>query len=344
MVDQSNEAFDRVKSLIVRDFGGKIHSRGKEVVKRCHICGDSRDPRDAHMYIGMKNSAIVYHCFKCDAGGLVDGKFFRDIQVYDPDLIILCNKQNDEYYTRTKYVQSRYTIRNPYIGVDTSRKQTMEKLEYINDRLGMSLTVAEVCNKRIILNLHDFLCSNKIGMITRREEEINQLDRWFVGFLSIDNKFINMRRIDNDTQRLFTTDRYVNYNIYDEIDNTKRYYILPTVIDITKPIDVYIAEGPLDILSIQSREQPPNGNRLFISIGGKAYLGAIKYLLLDYGFISMNLHIYPDGDIKNYTMDWIKKEIIPYRHSLYIHRNVMSGEKDFGVPGNRITESETKIL
>ena len=88
--NSSSEAFESLKQYMVENHRAKLVSGGREILKRCHICGDSRDQSDAHMYIGMKNGSIVYNCFKCNAGGVVDGKFLRDMDCYDPNIIFLC--------------------------------------------------------------------------------------------------------------------------------------------------------------------------------------------------------------------------------------------------------------
>ena len=89
-----NEAFEALKQYLIQNNKAKVVSGGREILKRCHICGDSRDPSDAHMYIGLKNGAIVYNCFKCNAGGYVDGSFLRNMDCYDPNIIYLCQEQN----------------------------------------------------------------------------------------------------------------------------------------------------------------------------------------------------------------------------------------------------------
>ena len=79
MKNNSSEAFEALKVYMKENHNAKIVSGGREILKRCHICGDSRDHTDAHMYIGFKDGVILYNCFKCNEKGIVDGKFMRDL-------------------------------------------------------------------------------------------------------------------------------------------------------------------------------------------------------------------------------------------------------------------------
>ena len=56
-----NPAFEALKVYLIKEHNAKIASGGKEIVKKCHICGDSRDPSSRHMYIGLKDGTIVKH-------------------------------------------------------------------------------------------------------------------------------------------------------------------------------------------------------------------------------------------------------------------------------------------
>ena len=59
MQQNTSEAFEILKQYLIDNYNAKVASGGREIIKRCHICGDSRDLSDAHMYIGMRNGIIV---------------------------------------------------------------------------------------------------------------------------------------------------------------------------------------------------------------------------------------------------------------------------------------------
>lgn len=42
----TSEAFESLKAYLIQNFNAKPASGGKEIIKRCHFCGDSRDPSD----------------------------------------------------------------------------------------------------------------------------------------------------------------------------------------------------------------------------------------------------------------------------------------------------------
>ena len=58
-----------------------------------------------------------------------------------------------------------------------------------------------------------------------------------------------------------------------------------------------------------------------------------------YSIFYFNLHLYPDNDKYGDIIEDIYNVIYPYGATLYEHRNVYPGEKDFGVPIERISEN-----
>ena len=57
----SSEAFEALKVYMRENHNAKIVSCGREILKRCHICGDSRDPTDAHMQIHIQEYELYHH-------------------------------------------------------------------------------------------------------------------------------------------------------------------------------------------------------------------------------------------------------------------------------------------
>ena len=171
---------------------------------------------------------------------------------------------------------------------------------------------------------------------------MEQLNNNFLGFISIDNSFVNMRRLCDEGKVIDTIDkRYVNYKIYDKFDTSNRFYTIPTKIDLCSPerLKIHIAEGPFDILSIYTnlRNREPG---IYTSIAGSNYLGITFYMLNTFKIPYFELHYYPDNDESgsNEVMNKIVRYIKPFNCPIFIHRNIYPGEKDFGVPMSRITE------
>lgn len=341
------EAFEALKQYLIDNFKAKPASGGREVVKRCHICGDSRDPSAAHMYIGLRpDGKIAYNCFKCNAGGLVTRQFLKDLACYDENLIVMCetqNKSNGDSKAAYSGSLGRINFRKLLMPVSTN-EFAMKKLNYISNRFGMRFNAQDAARFKIILNLKDFLDLNGIDRYTRHPDMVDALDKFFIGFLSMDNRYVMMRRLVPEGKLPeFIDHRYVVYNISGSQTTGIKYYAVPNIIDVTKPLEIHMAEGSFDILSAYFFVAPMGVNAAFIAIGGKAYENAVKFLLSQYGFIGFTLHLYADADVNDRMFVNIKNMLAPFNIPVYIHRNQMPGEKDYGVTMNKIQDKNYKL-
>lgn len=340
-----NEAFEALKEYLINNNKAKPASGGREIIKRCHICGDSRDITDAHMYIGVRNGVIVYNCFKCNAHGAVDAKFLHDIDCYDQNIMYLCQNQNSQA-GGSKQGNSgslrNYTFKNvlfPLIHGDFAIK----KVNYISNRLGIPVNDSTISQYKIVLNLKEFLGFNNITKYTRNQELMDLIDKFFVGFLSVDNKYIIMRRlIPEGKLPQYIDTRYINYNIFGSSSNNMKYYIIPTSVDTLKPISIHVAEGVFDILSIYNN-LPRFENSIYAAICGSSYMNLIMYIIQTYGITYFDLHIYPDADIGDNEMMKIKYNLSIFNINIFIHRNKSPNEKDYGVSKDRIIDSIVRI-
>lgn len=342
----ANEAFEALKTFMVENYGAKIASGGKEIIKRCHFCGDSRDPTSKHLYIGLKpDGSIAYNCFKCNTSGYVDGNFFRSLGCYDVDLITLCQENNRSKSSYIESTNKRKIARSKDpILVYRDAPETQKKLEHLRKRLGYPFQFEDLARFKIILNLYDYINSNTVGTLTRNKNICDQIDQFFLGFLSTDNAYIIMRRLVPEGKLHPNIDsRYINYNIYGINDSSSRYYILPTQIDPNRKVIINIAEGPFDILGVYLNTNSIKDNAIFAAIGGKSYMSIVKYFIINYGFMDFELHVYVDNDVDNYEMYKLADLIKPFRPIVYIHRNLFPGEKDFGVIKDRIDERIVKL-
>lgn len=344
---ETNEAFEALKIYMKENHNAKIVSGGKEILKRCHICGDSRDRTDAHMYIGLKDGAILYNCFKCNQSGVVDGKFMRDLGCYDPSIINLCQEQNSKSVNSTGTQSgSLRSIRPKSLMIPIfSNAFAEKKLRYINIRLGLQLTMYDVAQLKIVLNLKEFLNFNGITQYTRDEGLMDLIDKFFIGFLSADNRYVILRRIAPEGKLPpFIDSRYINYNIFNTNVGDK-FYIIPAMINTLLPISIHIAEGAFDILSIYNNIRKPKGasNSIYAAVCGKNYSSLVKYFILNCGFISFDLHLYPDSDVSDAEMIRIKNELKDFNVQIFIHRNRAPDQKDYGVSMDNIIDSAYKI-
>ena len=326
--------------------GSKLVSGGKEILCRCKYCPDSSNPEHAHMYIHIpdsKDDIAVFNCFKCHTSGIIDSRRLIEWGIYDFDVALNLDgivKEASAYNKLRGYSRIIYRFNNGFYNKDLAQY----KLNYINSRLGLNLTFADCLRNKIIFNLKDSLDYNGIRKYTRHENIIQELNDNFIGFLSVDNNFVNLRRLCDEGIVYKSIDkRYINYNIHDKKDNTDKHYIIPTILNLssTQPINIHIAEGPFDILSIYyNLRYNEINNSLFAAIGGSGYLPLIMNIINTYKIYYFNLHIYPDNDDPGgyNIMKNIIQVLDPFNCNIFIHRNIYPGEKDFGVPLPRINE------
>lgn len=324
----------------------KLASGGKFINCRCFNCPDSSDPSHRHMYIKIpesQNEPSWYYCHLCHSSGIITHKTLIQWNIYNEKIAIellelnrksATSKKNLKYFNRTIY-----NVRNT---VTTDNEITAIKLKYINDRLGTNFSYQELRDLKIILNLYDLLNENHITELTRDKNIVDQLNANFLGFLSIDNAFCNMRRLCDKGLVYESIDkRYINYKIFDKFDTSERFYTVPTRVDLNAPtrIKLHIAEGPFDILSIYKniRHEEPG---FYTSIAGSNYIGQIMYFLETFMLPYVEIHIYPDNDQYGSmkSMERINNTLELFNMPLYIHRNMYPGEKDFGVSPDHIDE------
>lgn len=340
---------EQLKELLMRDPTARLQSGGREIVMRCKYCPDSKNPKSAHMGVslGYNDTPFFFNCFKCHASGIVTKNVLMDWGFFDVDGFIGLTKYNNKILSmskNSKFVDRQvYKLNNFYI---SDNPLSQAKLNHINKRLGINLTYDDLLKNKIILNLRDLLDSNNITHYTRDARLITELDQSFIGFISQDNAFINMRNLRQGKVNKAIDKRYVNYNIFGKFNNTERYYTIPTNINLLNPkrIKLNIAEGPFDILSVKYNLRKEEDNVIYSSILGSGYINICKHFINKLALINIEVHIYIDNDVANYVITELANFLRIYNIPLYIHRNVKEGEKDFGVPIERIDERIQRII
>lgn len=330
----------------------KPASGGKVINCRCFECPDSLDPKSKHFYISIPQSndePSLYYCHKCHCSGVVTYNKLIEWGIYNEQIAIslanhnkICSSKpaNSKYYNRSVYrLQNTYMRNNPNIEV---------KINMINNRLGCNFTYQELQKLKISLDLEGLLYENHIQKLTRDSRIVSQLSANFIGFISIDNAFLNMRRLCTEGLVNQSIDkRYINYKIFDKFDTSERFYTIPTEIDLSIPerTKIHIAEGPFDILSVYKNIRKEERG-IYTSIAGSNYMGIAMYFLSMFKLPYVELHYYPDNDKygSNERMIRIADLLKPIRAPFYVHRNMFPGEKDFGVSPNKIEESIQQIL
>ena len=329
--------------LLKRIPTASVVSGGKNINCRCFNCPDSKNPNSKHFYISIPQSEgepSLYYCHKCHCSGVVTYKTLIEWNIYDDNVAVEIINHNKKIDPRSKYIdRTHYALRCSHT---TANNISQYKLNYINNRLGTSFSYEELRRLKIILNLEDLLRDNNIKDLTRNPNIVDQLDINFLGFLSIDNAFLNMRRVCDEGLVYKGIDkRYINYKIFDKFDTSERFYTIPSTVNLLVPrVKINIAEGPFDILSVYKnvRQEEPG---IYTSIAGSNYMGLVLYFLQTYKIPNAEFHIYPDNDKygSRRNMQYIANYLKPMMMPVYLHRNMYPGEKDFGVSRQRIHES-----
>lgn len=314
--------------------GSRKASGGKEILCRCRYCPDSKDPSHAHFYISIPQSSdelSFFNCYKCHSSGIVTNKTLIEWGIYDPNIGISITLHNKRIINNPKSRMQfsddiLYKLKYEYITIDDLSKY---KLDYINSRLGLNFTFDDCIRHKIVINLDDILKQNNLSG-TRDPKVLDILDSSFIGFISVNNAFINMRKIVDKELPYGLNKRYINYSLFNKFDNTHRFYVVPTTYDLIKPIRLHLSEGPFDNLGILYNLN--NGimdNDIYSNIGGSGYKGIIKYFINTLKLPNLEINYYPDAEIDQNILLDIYDALEPFHFPFNIIRNEIG--KDFGV-------------
>lgn len=324
----------------------KVASGGREIVIRCPFCGDSKNLRHSHFYISIpqtQDELSLYHCKLCPNHGMVDDDLLRKIGCMDSNILIDVMKHNSEVLSLPKYRSLKninvYPLKWDLIRQEATNKA---KLDYINNRIGSNFSYADLPRLKIFLNLYDIINPNRLEL-TRHQNICNDLDRYFIGFISYDNSYCNLRKVTTNELYPSINKRYIIYSLINKFNDAKNFYVIPSKVDILDPtpVKIHIAEGPFDILSIFYNLNNQNDyQNIYIACGGKSYIQALEFILNETGIINYEIHYYPDADVTHdYFNNYVLQKINMLSADIYTHRNSFNEEKDFGVPKNRIIDT-----
>ena len=316
-------------------------------VVRCPYCGDSNNPTHGHFSIKINTedeSAMVYRCLKCDASGALTVDVLEDLGLaVGEDVSSELKRFNRNLATKSKGYS---TAVNRYIIPEFPKDSYVNraKLEYINYRLGINLDYEEAAKQKIIIDFYEFLRMNDIRNIPGlNQQHIDILQNYYVGFLSKNNNFITFRNITSKGKR------YLKFKFNPNSMNPDNFYVVPKATDIlyTHDIDINIAEGTFDILSVKYNVNHDYDNeQYYFAVCGYGYPSIIRYLVYAGFTTGLNIHIYSDKDKpdREYVKTIVENaRIRPWIKLLDVHRNFFPGEKDFGVPSDRIQEKTRKL-
>lgn len=329
----------------------RIIPSGKELACACPFCGDSKsDPFATSFYINIDPNSdkfMNYHCFRanCMVSGVANEEFLDNIGFNNRDSI---KDLNSFFASRGTVIGGKYRSKKSKTLVNVINSLSPladKKLSYLNNRLGLNLTYEDIYNLKINLDLMELLKINEIKMTPDKEYYYQNLSDYGITFLSAYNDYVIIRDVSKSNR---LKKRYTNVNIFENYDNVTKAYCIPTDIDLLDPDPciINISEGVFDILSVKynMKHNSKYKNQLYLAACGSGIVKTLMLYIQQYGLLNCKIHIYSDSDValEKYSNLNILK---PYLKSpdITIHYNDMSGEKDFGVPKNKIKEIKTKI-
>lgn len=318
-------------------------STHKELITRCPYCGDSvKNLRHGHLYIST-HAPFAFFCHRCESKGYLNintlKDFLTDLDEVAVKIDTVSRKaiKNTSKYEGINTSSNKKHLKLPSYNIDS--KIYKRKLEYLENRLERNITIEELNALKVIMNYDDFLKINHLPNMLKyykQDEYHMQLRRWLkvysIGFLSMDGNYINFRH----TKLPANNRRYQSESLNNPLNIGSRIYTISNNVDLFTPrLRLILTEGVMDIVSVWLNlyKGKQCSDTIFGSVNGRSYKAFID-TMRKYGFLDIDLEIYSDNDVNLQ----VYKYNLPmhYFNSVKIHYNVFKGEKDFGVPIERI--------
>ena len=273
-----------------------VSSRG-EYRTRCPLCGDSDDEMKAHFYLHIDtedNSDIVYNCFKCGRGGVLSNKVLEAFGFKDQTLLTACNTlQKTSTKIDKKGVNKEFIYKFSY---ELPEIKLSNKTYYIEKRLERKFSVEDFKRMKVIPSLKEFLYLNRINKVPFERWVIDNIDEYYIGFITEGNSHILFRDIRDNSNPDF---KWLKYPINEKSKMNKVFYTMKCKIDIftNDVIQINLSEGIFDILSACYNLNHDGENQLNIAVGGKEYRSILMYII-ELGLIGNNVvvNIFADND------------------------------------------------
>lgn len=309
----------------------------KQIMIRCPFCGDSVKHADSkHFSIKVDvepGEPMLYKCFRadylCGAKGILDTKTLQLLGCMDMHTLLDLAEHNARI---SKTIDRFHPKRmRSYVISNVNTEQNREKAEYINRRLGVEFTPADLKAFKIQLSLWDFLRINGIQKLAFSENKCDKIDACTVGFISAYSDYIIFRDITGGEMKT----RYTMYRTSGKADeNDRKLYVIPTEIDLmdSRSANLNLAEGPFSILGayLHSDIGKDRRNNIFAANCGTGYRNTIEHLTKQYGFLKVRIHIWSDSEVplKTYhKLYQILKDRLDIR-TFQVHYNKLA--EDFG--------------
>jgi hypothetical protein len=321
---------------------------GRELQFRCPFCGDSHKSSNSTNF-SVKidtegNKAMSYQCFRaeCLARGVVDQDFLAMLGYDKHDVIMELNKYNKKSNRKKADTLHRYKKELVNV-VNVDNPMNTAKLAYINKRLGLNLSMKDIYDLKINLDVTHLMNFNKVQIGEKKVYRYKLFSLYGVGFISTYNDYVIVRDFSRDGK---LGKRYTNENIFDNYVDATKIYNIPTKIDIVSDEQTVlnISEGAFDILGVYyhldiDREYK---NQLFVAASGAGIANVVMHFVRMYGLLDLKINIFADSDTKLSMFNGLKK-LKPYLNdfNISIYYNTLS--KDFGVCKSDISYEVYKL-
>lgn len=327
-----------------------VSTNGVQHYTRCPYCGDSSNQNHTHLSIKINTDnedPMVFRCLKCGVSGLVSETFLEELDiVFDSStkkLLKSYTKKSMRYAKLTNLDCEKF-----YVPVYNSDQLNLIKLDYLNNRLGTKIDLKKAQEYKIVLNIADFMRVNDIKgrdrkILTISDGMLKRLNSEYIGFLSTNNNCIVFRDITGKNKY-----RYYKAILNEKNVNMDSFYSFPGKFDLmyTNDVHIHIAEGIFDIISIKENLIKDETKNFFYASCGFGSISIIKYLIHHAMNTGINLHIYSDNDKSDndhYKYLYNNSYITEWIDHIYIHRNMYEGEKDYGIPLNKIKDKFKEV-
>lgn len=331
----------RQRLLSLTDLRARLNGDNTWVMLRCPFCGDSKtDMSKTRFYVkvALDNGEIpICYCHNCGVSTIID----KALPLLFPDDYEL-ETNTQLYYKQVKLNPKHQKInltkkKNLILKAPMATQYNLDKIQYINNRLGIKIGLSDLRKYKIVIDLPQVLFENGVKNLTRDKRIVDVFRTDYMGFLTVNNEYVNMRNIKDSHKINKLIKRYENYNVFNVIDNSRRFYAICNNINRLNDIEIHIAEGPFDILGVYNHiMNKDDDNKIYVAVCGSGYKTVINNVLSDYGILFADVHIYsdnePDKDVRFYKN--LKRELGYKINSMTVYYNQL--EKDFGVRPERI--------
>lgn len=287
------------KLLTLKHLKAQLNGSRTWVNMRCPFCGDSKkDKLKKRFYVKVDfkdNEMPIVYCHNCGIVMSVPDALpvlFPDEYELSSEFRAHSNRvRRSANAKKLDFIEKKKIV----LKMPPNTKYNLDKINYINDRMGITLTKDDLYRFKIVVDLYDFLAMNCIKHLTRDKRVCDKLETDYIGFLTINNDIVNMRNI-RDFKEDKIMKRYENYAIFDN-DISRRMFILSNSVDITRKIKIVIAEGVFDLMGIYNHVKNKElEDHIYIAVCGSGYDNALRYVISHYGVIFHEIEIYSDSD------------------------------------------------